>query len=65
MVFLMDKKTAAIWECPNCGRLLLRPKHTTVGGFAVVWYVPEAGLKPGAYRPNYAKPEQYLTLEQV
>jgi hypothetical protein len=60
MTFLMDNKRHVIWECQNCGRLLLRPKQADWQR----WYFPEAGLKEGWDKPNYATPEQYLTPDQ-
>ncbi len=39
MTFLMDNKKQAIWECPNCGRLVLRPKYADWQR----WYSPEVG----------------------
>ena len=48
MTFLMDNKVKVIWECPNCGRLLLRPYNADWQ----VWYVPEAGLKEGWDKPK-------------
>ncbi|MDP2730159.1 MAG: hypothetical protein Q8O55_06735 [Dehalococcoidales bacterium] len=39
MTFLMDNKRSAIWECENCGRLLLNPYHAD----GQRWYFPQTG----------------------
>ena len=36
MQFLMDNRTKEMFECPECGRLLLREK----AGGVIAWYVP-------------------------
>ena len=37
MTHLMDDEKHAIWECPNCGRLLLVPKYADWQR----WFIPE------------------------
>lgn len=48
MVYAANSKSQIIWECQNCGRLLLRPKD----GDWQTWYFPEAGLKDGWDKPK-------------
>ena len=48
MTFLMDNKRHVIWECQNCGRLLLRPNYADCQR----WYFPEEGLKEGWDKPK-------------
>jgi len=48
MTFLMDNKRKTMWECQNCGRLLLRPSYADWQR----WYFPEAGLKEGWDKPK-------------
>ena len=49
MTFLMDNKKEVIWECQNCGRLVLRPPNDADWQR---WYFPEAGLKEGWDKPK-------------
>jgi len=48
MTFLMDNKRKTLWECQNCGRLLLRPTYADWQR----WYFPEAGLLEGWDKPK-------------
>ncbi len=49
MSFLMNNKRRIIWECPNCGRLLLRPSDDDDWQR---WYYPEAVLLEGWDKPK-------------